>query len=192
MAATAVFTLLLSACGKTELIVLLPGEDGKVGEISVEKNGETVVLDQALQTAEVTGFGNVSSSRITEEEVGQTFAAALAARPKKPTSFVLYFHEGTTKLASGSQAMLENLFDEVDERQWPEVQVTGHTDRVGKVPDNDQLALERAHAVREWLIGQGLSETLISAVGRGERELLISTEDEVREPRNRRVEIIVR
>ena len=125
-------TGMLSACGKSELIVLLPGDDGTVGEISVEKNGQFVVLDQALQTAKVSSFGNVSSSHITNEEVDQTFAAALAARPKKPVSFVLYFREGTTELIAGSTGNLEQLFDEIDQRQWPQVQVTGHTDRVGK------------------------------------------------------------
>ena len=183
---------MVSACGKSELIVLLPGDDGKVGEIAVEKNGHTVVLDHALQAAEVSSFGNVSSSSISTEEVDQTFAAALAAQPKKPSSFVLYFLAGTTELASGSRTQLAELFAEIERRQWPEVQVTGHTDRVGKISNNDHLARDRASAVRLWLIEQGLSETLISAVGRGEREPLVPTEDEISEAKNRRVEIIVR
>ena len=63
---------------------------------------------------------------------------------------------------------------------------------MGKVPDNDKLALDRAHAVMQWLIAQGLKQELVIAAGRGERELLVSTEDEVTEPLNRRVEVIVR
>jgi outer membrane protein OmpA-like peptidoglycan-associated protein len=42
------------------------------------------------------------------------------------------------------------------------------------------------------LIELGIPPERIQARGRGERELLVPTEDEVSEPRNRRVEINVR
>jgi outer membrane protein OmpA-like peptidoglycan-associated protein len=80
----------------------------------------------------------------------------------------------------------------VAKRQAVEVQVTGHTDTLGKESDNDRLSEERAQAVKEMLIAQGLKSNFIRAVGRGERELLIPTPDNVREPKNRRVEVIVR
>jgi outer membrane protein OmpA-like peptidoglycan-associated protein len=46
--------------------------------------------------------------------------------------------------------------------------------------------------MREMLIGLGLPAERIQAAGRGKRELLIPTEDNVSEERNRRVEISVR
>jgi OOP family OmpA-OmpF porin len=73
-----------------------------------------------------------------------------------------------------------------------EVQVTGHTDRVGSVADNAQLSLQRAEAVRAMLIQRGINSSFLRAVGRGEREPLIPTADQQAEPRNRRVEVIVR
>jgi outer membrane protein OmpA-like peptidoglycan-associated protein len=73
-----------------------------------------------------------------------------------------------------------------------EVQVTGHTDRVGSVADNDRLSLQRAEAVRAMLIQRGINSSFLRAVGRGEREPLIPTADQQAEPRNRRVEVIVR
>ena len=74
----------------------------------------------------------------------------------------------------------------------PEITVIGHTDRVGSVPDNDALALQRAMAVRVRLLRAGIGNDNIEVVGRGEREPLIVTADEVVEPRNRRVEIAIR
>jgi OOP family OmpA-OmpF porin len=88
--------------------------------------------------------------------------------------------------------MLEALFAEVAKRQAVEVQVTGHTDRVGSDADNDRLSLQRAEAVRTMLIQRGINSNFLRAVGRGEREPLIPTPDEQAEPRNRRVEVIVR
>ena len=70
--------------------------------------------------------------------------------------------------------------------------MTGHTDRVGSVADNDRLSLQRAEAVRAMLIQRGIKASFLRAVGRGEREPLIPTADEQAEPRNRRVEVIVR
>jgi flagellar motor protein MotB len=46
--------------------------------------------------------------------------------------------------------------------------------------------------MRELLIERGLPGERIQAAGRGKRELLVPTEDNVSEPRNRRVEINVR
>jgi outer membrane protein OmpA-like peptidoglycan-associated protein len=60
------------------------------------------------------------------------------------------------------------------------------------VASNDRLALERAQAVRDMLVQRGLQASFIRAVGRGEREPLVPTPDEQAEPRNRRVEVIVR
>ena len=63
---------------------------------------------------------------------------------------------------------------------------------VGADTDNDRLSLERAEAVRAMLIQRGIKASFIRAVGRGEREPLVPTPDEQPEPRNRRVEVIVR
>ena len=86
----------------------------------------------------------------------------------------------------------ERLVGQVAKRQAVEVQVTGHTDRVGSDANNDRLSLQRAEAVRTLLIQRGINSNFLRAVGRGEREPLIPTPDEQAEPRNRRVEVIVR
>ena len=73
-----------------------------------------------------------------------------------------------------------------------EVMVIGHTDTVGGTDANDKLSQKRAAAVREILIAAGVPAQKIETAGRGERELLVMSADEVAEPRNRRVEISVR
>ncbi len=81
---------------------------------------------------------------------------------------------------------------EVQHRPDPEVIIIGHTDRVGSVAQNDALSLQRAERVRQVLLGLGIPADRVTAVGRGEREPLVPTEDQVAEPRNRRVEVTVR
>ena len=73
-----------------------------------------------------------------------------------------------------------------------EVMVIGHTDTVGGLEANDMLSLKRAATVREILIAAGVPVGKIEIAGRGEREPLLKTADEVAEPKNRRVEISIR
>ena len=185
--------VLLSACSTTkELVVLLPGEDGQVGAVAIAEPQRTTLLDTPLGAAKIDAKGRVKKDTLSAEDVKRTFAEALAAQPPKALSFLLYFLEKSTEIVPDSRATLDALLAEVAKRQAVEVQITGHTDRVGKVEDNDRLSMGRAEAIRDVLIKNGLHASFIRAVGRGEREPLIPTPDEQAEPRNRRVEVIVR
>ena len=67
--------------------------------------------------------------------------------------------------------------------------VSGHTDRAGPEPYNERLSRKRAESVRKKLIEAGVPVQLITATSHGERRPLLATENGVREPLNRRVEI---
>src|SRR5262249_26978738 len=152
-----------------ERVVLLPGEDGQVGSVAVEGKGHTEVLDAPLTSVVVDTRGQVKRSMVDEAQVQETFARALAAQPPKPISFTLYFVYDSTDIVPASQPALDALFTEVASRQAVEVQITGHTDRVGTDAYNDRLSLSRAEAVRDMLIKRGLRASFIRAVGRGKR-----------------------
>ena len=181
------------SCHRTkERIVLLPDENKVQGSVAINQDGRVTVLDTPMTAARVNTRGRVEKEAIAKAEVEKDFAAALAALPPEPMSFTLYFEEGNTVLLEQSKNTLVELFAEVARRQAVEVQVTGHTDTLGKESDNDRLSEERAKSIKEMLIAQGLKSNFIRAVGRGSRELLVPTPPNVREPRNRRVEVIVR
>lgn len=185
--------LLLVACSSNRtLVVLLPEEGGTSSTVTVETGTRATVLDAPLTAARIDAQGSIKQDVITQQEVERLFAHALAAQPPAPLSFTLYFKEASTEVLAESQATLEALLAEVARRQAVEVQVTGHTDRMGTEEENDRLSLSRAQAVQLMLIQRGLQANFIRTVGRGEREPLIPTPDEQSEPRNRRVEIIVR
>jgi outer membrane protein OmpA-like peptidoglycan-associated protein len=88
--------------------------------------------------------------------------------------------------------VLTALKAEIASRSGPEVEVIGHTDTVGSVEDNDTLSTRRAEEVSNWLVSQGFDPTIMSASGRGERELKEPSMDNVSSAANRRVEVIVR
>ena len=175
-----------------ELVVVLPGPDGKVGTVVVERGGERVVLNQAFAASRIVSGGSPQAHRLGESEARREFGTVMAALPGRPKSFLLYFLEGTDEFTPESRIELDKMLAELRQRGAPDVVVIGHTDRVGNLQFNDRLSLQRAERVRVELVKLGIAEARIQIAGRGERELLVPTDDEVAEPRNRRVEISVR
>lgn len=173
-------------------VVLLPEESGAPTAVIVGEGAKAVTLDRPYNAATVDTSGKIERKSSTAGETGQIFAAALAAQPPKPISFTLYFETNSTQITPSSRPQLEALLADAARRQAVEVQVTGHTDRVGSDADNDRLSQQRAEAVRAMLVQTGIKATFIRAVGRGEREPLVATADEQPEARNRRVEVILR
>ena len=184
----------MAACSSSRTrVVLLPEENADTGgAVVVGEGSDATVLDTPMASAEVDSRGNVKQGKTTQEEVEQDFSAALAAIPPEPVSFTLYFEKGTTVVLDISKDTLEDLFAEVSKRQAAEVQITGHTDTVGTMSENDELSTQRAETIKVMLVARGLESNFIRAVGRGERDLLVPTDDNVHEAKNRRVEVIVR
>ena len=183
-------------------VILLPDANGKVGALLVTRVGAdqaAVTLDKAFETASVSNAGALAShaaTRSVSEEMAalrERFGAALSARPPAPRSFVVYFGSGpAVEFIAAAGPVLEELRQFLASHPAPEIMVIGHTDSVGSNASNDRLSYNRAFAVRDFLRGAGIVANTLEIAGRGERELAVPTADEVAEPKNRRVEILVR
>jgi outer membrane protein OmpA-like peptidoglycan-associated protein len=192
LAMVALGAWVVSGCAPRNMVVVLPSPDGHIGQVVVAQGGQETVLDTAYASLESDAQGRLAKTSSSPKEVRQVFGASLAAQPMRPVSFTLYFVEGSDELTPESKQEVGQIFAEIGRRPAPELTVIGHTDRVGSVKDNDALSLKRAERVRNDLIARGIAARDIYAAGRGEREPLVPTADEVPEPRNRRVEISVR
>jgi len=175
----------------SERVVLLPSADGRQSAVVVRDAGGETRLDKPY-AAIIRSVGNITGYQSSSEDVSKRFARALSAQPPRPTSYVLYFETGGNVLTPESQLALDSIRKEIAERPASEVLVIGHTDRVGSVEANDRLSKKRAENLRDLLIESGVAAEKLEAVGRGERDPLVPTDDEVDEPKNRRVEINVR
>lgn len=174
------------------LFAVVPGPDGRVGAVVVERGGSRHVIDSGFGSRRILSDGSMQAATLTREQVDESFGAALQALPGRPASFMLYFLEGSDELTPESKAELEKVFGELRRRPLPDIAVIGHTDTMGGLAYNDKLSLARAERLKAMLVSMGLPAERISAAGRGKRELLVPTDDNVAEPRNRRVEINVR
>ena len=177
---------------RDDLYVLLPDSAGKTGALSVTHGEQAHVLDTPHTATHIREPGRVEKRTVTPEEVRQAFGPALAAQPPRPMSLTLYFLEGRDEFTPDSKQLIQSVLAEIARRPAPEVIVIGHTDRVGTVQFNDTLSLRRAERARDALVKAGVPADRVVTEGRGEREPLISTPDDMPEPRNRRVEISIR
>jgi outer membrane protein OmpA-like peptidoglycan-associated protein len=183
----------LAGCAHSS-VVLLSEEDGSKGAIALRskdgKGGETLMTESNSRAT--LGSTTPTIRPLGPKGLKPNEAALLAALPPPAKSFTLYFLEGTTDLAPDSKGMLEPIRAEVASRPGAEVQVTGYTDTVGSNADNDVLSRKRAAEIVNWLATKGFDRRMMSAVGRGERELKEQTADNVDSAANRRVEVLVR
>ncbi len=179
------------AAPKPDRITLLPQADGSPSGVVVRSAGGQAELSQPYATAQISAEG-ARTSMASPEAVRARHPALYDALPPARRSYVVYFEIGGDRLTSDSAQRLREILAEVAKHPAPEVLVIGHTDTLGTETLNDDISMQRARLVRERLIQEGIDARRIEAVGRGKRELLVSTRDGVAEPRNRRVEIQVR
>jgi outer membrane protein OmpA-like peptidoglycan-associated protein len=189
VAAIGLAIFLLRPTAPKETVVVLPSPDGHTGTVVVQRGETRQVLDQPYATSR---SDEDKVEQLSAAAVKETFGSTLQALPARPATFVLYFITGTDELTPESKAELQNVLAALKDRPAPDVLVIGHTDTVGELTTNDRLSAQRAETVKGFLVQIGIPAERITTAGRGEREPLVRTADEVDEPRNRRVEINVR
>ncbi len=180
-----------------DLIVLLPDPDGKVGTVRVTTKGGSQTLDKPGQTAQVEDADGPSTDPklLGDKEITSVFGPVLSAQPDlkgRFVSFVLHFDRDTTNLTQESRKILPEVVRTIKNRRSSEVYVAGHTDRVGEEDYNMALSSRRADTIRDFLVSTGVTPSTLFVSFHGESMPLVHTEDEVAEPRNRRVEVIIR
>ena len=176
-----------------DTIVLLPDDQGKTGAIVVSSAGVERRLDRPGQTVTVeSGSPPGLPTVMSGQEVQAIAGSALAALPKPPAQFILYFYHDSIDLTTKSEALLQKLFVTIRDRAPVDISVVGHTDTMGKKVYNYALSLQRAMTVAGILREHGVDPSILHITSHGKDNPLVPTGDQVSEPRNRRVEITVR
>jgi len=106
-------------------------------------------------------------------------------------TFMVFFDWDSSRLSSASLNVITQAVTAFRSTGNARVTATGHTDTTGPESYNMALSLRRANAVKNELVRQGVPAPAITVIGKGESQLLVATGDNVREPQNRRVEIVI-
>ena len=117
--------------------------------------------------------------------------AVAQSRMESPGHYLVFFGLNQASLTDQDRQVIAEAAQDYGRGGAPQVTVTGHTDTSGSAAYNLQLSKRRADMVAQALESEGVPASSITTVGRGEEDLLVPTANGVREPRNRRVEIVV-
>jgi outer membrane receptor protein involved in Fe transport len=105
-------------------------------------------------------------------------------------SYMVFFDFDKSDLTAQALAIVDQAAQNAGPAKVTEIQVTGHTDTVGSDAYNMRLSRRRAESVAAELEKRGIPEREIAIFAKGKRDLLVPTGDGVKEPQNRRVQIV--
>jgi outer membrane protein OmpA-like peptidoglycan-associated protein len=187
-------SLSLTGCAPKTTVVLLPDPNGHVGRIAVANEAGAVDISHSAEATVVAGRTSKPSPPeiLTEKEISAKFSRVLAALPAQPGHFILYFQTNSTELSAESQNILPLILQRIKDKHSENISVIGHSDTVGDRSYNLVLSMNRAMAIRHTLMQNGVPAEYIDTTSHGKENPLVPTGDNVNEPRNRRVEVVIR
>ncbi len=116
-------------------------------------------------------------------------APAPAIAPAR--SYLVFFDWDKATLTERARQIVKEAADNSTRVHYTQIEVNGYTDTSGTPQYNQGLSIRRAQAVAAELVKDGVPKGAIAIQGFGETHLLVPTGPGVREPQNRRVEIII-
>lgn len=144
--------------------------------------------------------GNVWSKRMQEqkkqmEEATSGTGVAVTQTPdnrlKLDIPSDISFDVNRADIKPNFRAVLDAFANGLNNNPTSNVTIIGHTDSSGTDAINNPLSLNRATAVRDYLVTRGVASRRFITEGRGSREPLVANDTPANKARNRRVEIFV-
>jgi len=116
----------------------------------------------------------------------------VAPAPTTARTYLVFFDWNRADLTARAREIIAEAAQNSRRVQSTRIEVAGHADRSGSPQYNQRLSQRRAEAVASELVARGVSRGDIGVTAYGESRPLVATADGVREPQNRRVEIVLR
>jgi OOP family OmpA-OmpF porin len=111
--------------------------------------------------------------------------------PELARSYLVFFDWNSSSVTTEAATIIGEAAKAAKQLAVTRVELTGHADRSGTPAYNQKLSEKRGAAVKNALVQLGIPADEITVVGKGEASPLVPTADGVREPQNRRVEIVL-
>lgn len=102
----------------------------------------------------------------------------------------MFFDWDKANLTARSEGIVRDAAGYSSHAQYTRIDVNGNTDTSGTPVYNQGLSERRARVVAAELVRDGVPQNVISMHAYGDTHLLVPTGPGVREPQNRRVEIV--
>jgi OOP family OmpA-OmpF porin len=134
-------------------------------------------------------FGAPAAERDLQARTYVPAPAAVPA-PPRPRNYLVFFDFNKSDLTSDARNIVDKAAANAQSDHRTQLEVTGYTDTVGSEAYNMRLSRRRAESVSAELQTQGVPVGEIAIYAKGKHDLLVPTADGVREPQNRRVQIV--
>jgi outer membrane protein OmpA-like peptidoglycan-associated protein len=132
---------------------------------------------------------------LSEKQPDSTYNIDIPLQPIEPNAAVvlknIFFDINKYELKPESQVELDKLVQLMKDNPTLAIQISGHTDNVGKPADNLPLSTNRAKAVVTYLISKGIEEKRLSFKGYGDTQPIADNKSENGRAQNRRTEVRV-
>lgn len=130
----------------------------------------------------------------TEKQFTPMVATAqpAAAAESIRKAYQVFFDWDRYNISESAAKIIRHVAADAKQANVTHIELIGHTDSSGPGPYNQKLSERRADAVKAEFIDDGLEAGEVSSMGVGKAGQLVPTEDGVREPQNRRTEILLK
>jgi outer membrane protein OmpA-like peptidoglycan-associated protein len=163
-----------------------------------DAEGFAEVLVPVGQKYEVTylslGRKDIAANVTVTGEPKQTIKLTLRfKRMPPPPPFVLTgitFDTGKTTIKPESTDKLDVLAEFLRYKKRARVEISGHTDNVGKPKSNKELSAKRANACRAYVMSKGIDGSRITAIGHGQEKPVAPNDTPENREKNRRIEAV--
>jgi outer membrane protein OmpA-like peptidoglycan-associated protein len=119
-------------------------------------------------------------------------APVVAPAPAPARTYLVFFDWDRADLSARARQIISEAAQNVARVQVTRIEVAGHADRSGTPAYNQKLSLRRAQTVAAELVRLGVAQNEIDIEAFGDTHPLVPTAAGVREPQNRRVEIVLK
>jgi outer membrane protein OmpA-like peptidoglycan-associated protein len=181
------------------VVVCLTSADGaKYYTEETDAEGYAELLVPVAQKYEVTylslGRRDIAATVVVTNEPKQSIKLTLRyKRQPPPPPFVLTgvnFDTGKATIRPESLVQLDIVLEFMKHRKSATIQISGHTDNVGKPKTNKTLSARRAEACRSYLTSRGIDGSRITAVGYGDERPVAPNDSDENRQKNRRIEVV--
>ncbi|MCB9057908.1 MAG: OmpA family protein [Calditrichae bacterium] len=102
----------------------------------------------------------------------------------------VYFRTNSSEISTESEIFLQDVVNTLKDFPEAKIEIRGHTDNTGDANYNFQLSQDRADAVKEYLVHNGIDPFRIASIGFGETKPIAENDTKVGRQKNRRIEFV--
>lgn len=177
---------------KKNLAYTLNGHTDAIKAVAYSPKGKMIASSSWDKTIKV---WDISSLKLPDETIYQETDNTTLPQAEQEIVNTTYknleFEVDKAVIRTTSFPSLDNLADLLKKKTTYKISLSGHTDNTGDANHNFNLSIQRAQAVRNYLVSKGVEANRITATGYGATQPLASNLTEEGRQKNRRVEIQV-